>query len=78
MLGFTPAPIYGLEIKRENSAQATLTWPTNAADWELETAAAITSTNWLALTNIPTVAGTNFSLGITTTNAQKFFRLHRL
>ena len=78
-LSFTPAPVYELQIKRENSGQATLSWPTNAADdWTLESATAVSALNWVSVSNAPAIAGTNFSVTIPTDGAQQFFRLRKL
>ena len=77
-LSFTPAPIYQIQIKPENFHHATLLWPTNAADdWMLESAGSITATNWITVTNTPSISGTNFSLSIETISAQQFFRLNK-
>ena len=64
-----------LAIQMENFPHATFVWSTNAVGWILETSTAIHPTNWIEFTNAPAMAGTNFSLGITTKNRQQFFRL---
>lgn len=77
VLSFTPAPIYGLQIKSASAGQATLSWSTNAVDWALESADTLAATNWTTITNTPTVSGTNYTFDINTTEAQRFYRLQK-
>jgi hypothetical protein len=77
-VSFTPVQIYyPVTITGSDTLHATLSWPTNAAGWELQNTAGLTATNWQTITNLPVVSGTNFSLDVVMTNAQQFFRLHQ-
>jgi hypothetical protein len=77
VLSFSPAwPEFRINIKQVDPQHATLSWPTNAVDWELQASASSAAINWSTVTNAPDIAGTNFSLSISTTNTQQFFRLH--
>jgi hypothetical protein len=79
VLSFTPVQVlYRINIKQVDPLHATLSWTTNAVGWELQSAAAVAAANWDTVTNVPGIAGTNFSLGITTADTQQFFRLHKL
>ena len=79
VVSFTAEQVhYPLAIKPVDPQHAALLWTTNAVGWELQAAASLTTTNWAALTNVPAITGTNFSLGISTGEAQRFFRLHKL
>jgi hypothetical protein len=82
-LSFTPAPIvpgpgpYEINIAPADPLHVTLWWTTNAAGWELQSASAVTTTNWDTVTNVLGTNGTNFVLDVAITDSQKFFRLHR-
>ena len=78
VLSFTIAPVYQLQIQKENLQHVTLSWPTNAVDWALESAGSVAPANWLAVTNSPVITGTNYVLSLVTANLQQFFRLHKL
>jgi hypothetical protein len=82
VLSFTPAvPLgagpYPLNLIPVDSLHATVSWTTNAVGWELQSATSVAAVNWDTVTNVPGIAGTNYSLSVTTTNAQQFFRLHK-
>ncbi len=78
VLSFTAVQIhYPLAIKQDDLQHATLSWTTNAAGWELQSATSLTATNWATVTNVPVLAGPNFSLSVTTEQTQQFFRLHK-
>jgi hypothetical protein len=78
VLSFTPIQVLDrINIKQVDSLHATLSWTTNAVGWELQSAASVTAANWDTVTNVPGLAGTNFSLSITTADTQRFFRLHK-
>jgi hypothetical protein len=78
VLSFTPLQIlYQINIKQVDPLRATLSWTTNAAGWELQSAPSVAAANWNTVTNVPDLAGTNFSLRIVTTETQQFFRLHK-
>jgi hypothetical protein len=76
-LSFTPAPPprYSINLTPVDSQHAALSWSTNAVGWVLQSADSLTATNWDTITNVPAVTGTNFSLSISTTRPQQFFRL---
>jgi hypothetical protein len=80
-LSFTAAAAPGpfeLQISQTGASEASVTWPTNAFGWDLESTAALETTNWASVTNARGLAGTNFSITIPTTNGSQFFRLRRL
>jgi hypothetical protein len=75
-VSFTAEQIhYPLAIQCVNPQHVALSWTTNAVGWELQTAVNLTTTNWVTLTNIPSVSGTNFSLNLPAMATQQFFRL---
>jgi hypothetical protein len=77
-LSFTPVQIlHRINLEQVDPLHAVLSCTTNEAGWDLESAASVTATNWVILTNVPVIAGTNFSLNITTVETQQFFRLHK-
>lgn len=79
VLSFTAVQVHHqLNLKPLDPQHATLSWTTNAAGWELQSSASLTATNWASTTNDPVISGTNFSLSISTTATQQFFRLHQL
>jgi hypothetical protein len=78
VLSFTPVPDRSwINIEPADPLHATLSWPTNAIGWELQSAASLTATNWTPIRDDPGIAGTNFALSISTAAAQQFFRLHK-
>ncbi len=78
VLSFKPVQVlHRINIEPAGPLHATLSWATNASGWELQSAASVTATNWTTITNAPGIAGTNFVLGITTADLQRFFRLHK-
>jgi hypothetical protein len=83
VLSFTAVqtpPVFGpyqINLSQADPLHATLSWPTNALGWALESAASVTAGNWQTITNTPDIAGTNFSLSISTGGGQQFFRLHK-
>ena len=66
-----------LRIARTDAQRATLSWPTNAVGWTLESANFPTAGNWNLITNVPSISSTNFSLSLGTADSPKFFRLHQ-
>lgn len=52
-----------------------LTWPTNSFGFTLQRNTDLTTTNWLAVTSAPVVAGTNFQVSLTPQGAVEFFHL---
>lgn len=78
VLSFTPIQVlYRINILQVGSLYVTLSWTTNAVGWELQSADSVAAANWDTVTNVPGIAGTNFSLSITTADTQQFFRLHK-
>lgn len=80
VLPFTPQPLPGpfsLHIAQSDATHVTLSWPTQALGWELQSAPTANAANWELVTNAPVVVGTNFSLSISTGTEPQFFRLHR-
>jgi hypothetical protein len=77
VLSFTPPGSFEINITQVDPENAVLSWSTNAVDWELQSLTSMVATNWNVVTNTPSIAGTNFLLSITTTDAQQFFRLHK-
>ena len=69
---FSSQPVLHIAISGSQTVQ--LTWPTNAAGFALQRSAIVTGT-YMAVTNVPAVAGTNYSTILSSTNAAGFFRL---
>lgn len=65
-----------LAIEPLGSQHFALRWATNLTGWELQGAGSVGATNWSAVTNLPVVLGTNYSLTINAGEPQQFFRLH--
>lgn len=79
VLSFTPVETRPrINFQKTSVQSATLSWPTNAAGWELQSANSVGTANWDTITNTIGISGTNFSVSITTTNAQQFYRLRKL
>ncbi len=57
--------------------QVALSWPTNAADFTLETTFSLPASAWNIVTNVAVVFSNLFSVTVSATNGQQFFRLHR-
>jgi hypothetical protein len=56
--------------------QLVLAWPTNAANYTLQTTTNLYSqTGWTTVTNIPAVNGSSNAVNLAITNASQFFRL---
>ena len=76
-LSFT-APIAfppGFGLFQLFGTSAVVHWPTNAANYQLETTGSLSSTQWNAVTNQPFVIGDQFGVFVQTTNTAQFFRL---
>ena len=69
---FSSQPV--LRIALSGSQTVQLTWPTNAVGFALQRSAVVTGA-YTAVTNVPAVAGTNYSTILSGTNATGFFRL---
>ncbi len=53
-----------------------ITWPTNAANYVLQSTTNLTKANWLTVTNpVPVIVSTNNSLTYTNNSVMRFFRL---
>jgi hypothetical protein len=57
--------------------QATLFWPTNSSDWTLQSNTSLTLTNWVPVPTTPVVVGTNYTVTVSDTVGQQFFRLQQ-
>lgn len=67
-----------LDIKpMPSSGHIQFSWRTNFIGCVLETLSSLSSTNWSAVTNTPTVVGSRAVLTIESTNQTAFFRLRR-
>jgi hypothetical protein len=78
VLSFTPVQVhYPLSIQQTDPLNIALAWTTNAVGWELQSSLSLTATNWTTITNVPGIAGTNFSLSRPTVETQQFFRLRK-
>jgi hypothetical protein len=64
MLNFAPA-----------GAEAVLSWPTSAVGFELFQSAELTTSNWLEVTNVPTVTNLLNQVTVPFTNRHGFYRL---
>jgi hypothetical protein len=61
-----------------SAATVMLSWPTNNSDgFNLEANSDLSTTNWAAVPNSVIVSGTNNTVSLGTTNAARFFRLHK-
>ncbi len=78
ILSFTQAitPV-ALALRQAASNELTLSWPTNASGWALESTAAVTPAAWNPVTNGVGIVGTNFSLSLNMAEAQQYFRLRK-
>lgn len=77
ILSFTPEKLATIQVAPLASQQLVLSWPTNMTGWELQSGSQVHSTNWTEVTNAPIIIGTNFSVSITPSESQQFFRLER-
>ena len=75
--GAPPTERPRLEIERLDAAHVRLAWPTNAAGFELEAAAALPSGDWAAVTNSPVVEGGRLTVTLEIHAAPQFFRLRK-
>jgi hypothetical protein len=77
VLSFATPDSFEIKIAQIDGLHAALSWTTNAFNWTLESAASPGKANWNTVTNAPELQGTRFSVAITTTNTQQFFRLRK-
>lgn len=59
--GFGP---YQVSIMQADASHVTLSWPTNAVGWALESVGALPATSWDSVTNRPGITGTNLSVTV--------------
>jgi hypothetical protein len=70
-------PLLSLDFQRANST-VVLSWPTNYADFVLESANSPTAQTWEMVTNQPQISDDQFRVSVeAVTTAQRFFRLHQ-
>lgn len=76
VISFTPEFVRPrLNLDLVAAQQIALSWPTNAAGWELQTAPVLDAVSWVTVTNVPTVVATNFAVTIPVSAGAHFFRL---
>jgi hypothetical protein len=66
-----------IRLRRVDALNAQLSWPTNAVGWNVESAMSLPSATWQVFANNPAIVGTNYTVTVGMTNAQRFFRLHK-
>lgn len=64
-----------LNLERINSQQVAISWPTNYVDWVLEKTDSLTVGTWTPVTNLTSVASSNFVVTLPADGERKFFRL---
>lgn len=64
-----------LQISSVNPTGLRISWSTNYPGYRLQSAASPTATSWDAVTNIPAMAGSEFSVEVEGTDVQRFFLL---
>src|SRR5580704_6961656 len=73
---WTPAATFKLGITPAGN-KVVITWPTNAANYVLQSTTNLTKVNWLTVTNpAPVIVSTNNSLTYTNNSVMRFFRLY--
>ena len=63
-----------LQISSGHPAGLRISWSTNYAGYSLQSAATPTATSWDAVTNIPVMAGGEFSVEVEAADVRRFFR----
>ena len=66
-----------LSVSRLGSTAARISWSTNFAGFALEYATSLTASDWTAVANAVSTAGTTFTVTVDTDAAFRFFRLRR-
>lgn len=61
----------------DDSTRLVFTWPTNTLGFTLQSASNCVAGSWSAITNTPSVTGSNYSVTILPTWESRFFRLRR-
>ncbi len=74
-LSFSAVP--KLQIAESAPTQVRLSWSTNASGFNLRSASTLLAANWDMMTNARVVTGSEFSVEVDATNAQRFFRLEK-
>jgi hypothetical protein len=64
-----------LQISSVNPAGLRFSWSTNYPGYSLQSAATPSAASWDAVTNTPGTVGSEFSIEVDATEAQRFFRL---
>jgi hypothetical protein len=59
-----------------SGANAVLSWPTNATDFTLQSNGNLTTTNWVAVTNVPTIIGAQYVV-TNSVSGVEFYRLKK-
>ena len=70
-----PEPVPRLGIRNLGSSEVQLSWTTNAPSFHLEYAESLPATIWSAVTNSPSIAGSEFAVTSTNAGKQRYFRL---
>ena len=74
-IGFAPP---SLTVAKTAPAEVLLQWPTNYTGFMVESALSLEASSlWQPIINGVTTNGALFSLSVSTTNAARFFRLHK-
>jgi hypothetical protein len=71
-----PEPLPQLRITVPAPSEAALSWPTNADGFALVTTFSLPASSWIAVTNVPVILGSSFSVTVPAPNAQQYFRLY--
>jgi hypothetical protein len=75
----TPIPIAtpSLNIARNSDGTVTMSWPTIATGYNLESTVNLSPATWAAVTNSIVVSGTNSTVTVSANNGNQFFRLRK-
>jgi hypothetical protein len=71
----TIVPAASLRISRVGDATAQITWPTNFADYVLETATSLPALEWGAVADTVTIVGERFAVTVDIRAPNQFYRL---
>lgn len=64
-----------IQVSKTSATRLQASWSTNYSGFALESASSLQSANWGAVTNVPAVVGSNYTINIDTTGTLRFFRL---
>jgi hypothetical protein len=70
-------PLYRLNIAERGPSEITLSWSSNSASYVLESALFLPTASWDSVTNAPVIVGDQFTVPVSATNRQEFFRLRK-